>query len=880
LLASAFGVPTCSVRAQTPQKQVVLPLSLRQAGYYRQHPAELQQLRDRLSQAAQQFRPARSLPTGTAPAPGTWSNPTGTLPPVAIQNPILMTDGTVIATSSCTGSWYKLTPDVTGSYINGNWAPIASMPSGYGPLFLGSGVLPDGRVIVEGGEYNDPSQSGDCGNGAWTTLGALYDPVANTWQPISPPTGWTSIGDAAGIVLSNGTYMQTDCCDTAGSSGLSALFNESQCCGSSAWTVTGAGKLDRWDEEGIIQLQNGKSLVVDAHTNNACSNSAEVYDPNTGTFSATGSTVDQMPDCNNPTGSLSAELGPVVTRQDGTAIAFPGILCSDAANSNCSNQASGFVVIGKADVYNASAGTWATLATMPRIGTAPKNYYYSLADAPAAVLPNGNVLFAASPDYQAFVTPTHYFELDFNSGSITQVGDTADASSTGAYEQNFLLLPNGQVLAVSQSGNIQFYTPLGSSSPPAWAPLVTSAPSCASPGHTYALAGTQLNGLTEGSYYGDDVQAAVNFPIVKIVNNATGHVFYARTFNHSTRSIAPGTAVSTSFQVAANTEGGPSLLYDVGAGTPSSGTAITISSSCLVDPHDFNGDGRSDILWRDTSGNVAMWLMNAAAVQNSSGVGGASPGLWSIAGQRDFNGDGAADILWQDTSGNVAMWFMSGASVIGSAGVGRADPSVWSIAGTGDFNGDGKGDILWRDTSGDVALWEMNGSSIKQTCSIGNAPPSWSIVGTGDFNGDGNADILWHDTSGNVAIWFMNGCSIIRSSGVGNADPSVWSIAGTGDFNGDGMSDILWHDGSGDVALWTMNGASVVQSAGVGNANATVWSIAETGDFDGDGKSDILWHDVTGDVAIWMMNGPTVARSSGAGSANSAVWTIQGANAD
>jgi hypothetical protein len=151
------------------------------------------------------------------------------------------------------------------------------------------------------------------------------------------------------------------------------------------------------------------------------------------------------------------------------------------------------------------------------------------------------------------------------------VSDTADASSTGAFEQNFLLLPTGQVLAASQSGNIQIYTPLAGSPQSGWAPVITSVPGCVSPGETYLMSGTQLNGLTEGSYYGDDTQAAVNFPVVRIVNNNTSHVFYAKTFNHSSRSIAQNAAVTTSFTVAAATEVGASTLYDVGAGIASAG---------------------------------------------------------------------------------------------------------------------------------------------------------------------------------------------------------------------------------------------------------------------------------------------------------------------
>ena len=121
---------------------------------------------------------------------------------------------------------------------------------------------------------------------------------------------------------------------------------------------------------------------------------------------------------------------------------------------------------------------------------------------------------------------------------------------------------------------------------------------CVAPGSSYLLSGTQLNGLSQGAAYGDDVQGATNYPLVRIVNNATGHVFYARTSGHSTMSIASGQAGSTNFQVAAATETGASTLYVVANGIPSAGTPVTVGSSCSamhVSTHDFNGDGKSDI---------------------------------------------------------------------------------------------------------------------------------------------------------------------------------------------------------------------------------------------------------------------------------------------
>jgi FG-GAP-like repeat len=99
----------------------------------------------------------------------------------------------------------------------------------------------------------------------------------------------------------------------------------------------------------------------------------------------------------------------------------------------------------------------------------------------------------------------------------------------------------------------------------------------------------------------------------------------------------------------------------------------------------------------------------------------------------DFNHDCYSDILWRDNSGNMAIWEMYGTSILNSSAtyVATVPPSsTWSIVGTGDYNGDGKSDILWRDTAGDVAIWEMNGTSIlnSSTTYVATVPPStWTI---------------------------------------------------------------------------------------------------------------------------------------------------------
>jgi hypothetical protein len=302
--------------------------------------------------------------------------------------------------------------------------------------------------------------------------------------------------------------------------------------------------------------------------------------------------------------------------------------------------------------------------------------------------------------------------------------------------------------------------------------------------------------------------------------------------------------------------------------------------------HDFNADGKSDIAWRDTSnsassGSVAIWEMNGTQVlnPNATSVAGVSYPLWTIIGLGDFNGDGYADILWRDNTGDLAIWEMMGTQVINSGATFVATITGWSVSGIGDFNGDGKSDVLWTDGSGNYAIWEMNGTQLLNSVAtyLAKVSTQWTVVGVGDFNGDGKADILWGDQAGDYAIWEMNGTQIINPSATFVATLSTnWKVLRVGDFNGDGKSDILWTDGNGNYAISEMNGTQIINSNAMFVANVTGWLVAGTGDYNGDGMSDILWTDGNGNYAIWEMNGTTIINSNATYVAKvSTNWAIQ-----
>ena len=294
--------------------------------------------------------------------------------------------------------------------------------------------------------------------------------------------------------------------------------------------------------------------------------------------------------------------------------------------------------------------------------------------------------------------------------------------------------------------------------------------------------------------------------------------------------------------------------------------------------HDFagnvstaNGQVTSDVLWRDTSGNVGMWLMNGSTISQAGALGNV-PTAWAVVGQRDFSAIGQSSILWRDASGNVGIWQMNGNQIASTTVLGNVSTN-WSVAATGDFNADGNGDIVWRDNAGNVGIWFMNGSTVASTAVIGNVPTNWVIVGA-----DMKGDIFWRNiTTGEVGMWVIVGTQVVQSVDFGVV-PLSWTISGVGDFDGNGSADLLWRDGSGNVGVWLMNGVQIMQSSVLGNVPLT-WSVTQTGDYNGDGMSDILWVDSAGNVAAWFMNGagsPIPVTYGNIGK----TWTAQSLNAE
>jgi hypothetical protein len=478
--------------------------------------------------------------------------------------PLLLTDGSVIVQNvnsrriHADGSVMKLTPDAHGSYLNGTWSQLASMP--YIPVAAAQAVLADGRVIIEGGEY-----TGVYEDFTLTNQGAIYDPVTNSWMSVAPPPFFVDlyppravwapnpIGDASSVVLADGTFMLQD-----KMSRQAALLDLN----TMTWTETGtATKADMNDEEGWTLLPSGKVLTVDCYTDFIFGlithyprnpTNSEIYDPQTGTWTSAGSTVNTL------TFQYIPEMGPAVLRPDGTVFAVGSL--------------------GFTSIYHSDTGTW---SVGPQLPPAADGTPMTVDDAPGALLPNGNVLIAANggskPPHNPYSGPPAYF-FEFDGTNLNPEPAIPNAVFEEAFPMNLLVLPTGEILETDGSKDVEIYTPDDTTHNCNWEPVIHNAPSIVSRGHSYTIAGIRFNGMSQASMYGDEGQNATNYPLVRIRNLATNHVFYCRTHDHSNMAVASNNVVSTHFDVSPTQETGPGELEVVANGIASAPVPVSVTN--------------------------------------------------------------------------------------------------------------------------------------------------------------------------------------------------------------------------------------------------------------------------------------------------------------
>ena len=463
---------------------------------------------------------------------GTWT-PLAHTAPGSIGVMLLLSDGSVIAQNSGTSTaWYRLTPDIHGSYINGTWQTLTSMHDTR--LYGATDILRDGRLFIAGGEYGIGKKTAE-----------VYDPLCNAWL-MTPVSECQSFSDSVSKVIANGNVM---ICPVGPSpSGHVIFFNIV----SNNWIA--GPKLYRGsyqDEASWVKLPDQSILTIDPFGTNS-----ERYIPASNTW---------INDANVPVqiyGNNGDEMGAAFLLPDGRAFYL-----------GASGHTAYYTPSG-----TTSPGSWAAGPDIPNSQSTP--------DASAAMMVNGKILCAVSPLPTAsdhFPSPTSFYEFDYTANAFTSVNaPTGTTESNPSYYTTMLDLPDGTVLFAhfaSQASAV--YQPAGS-------PLAAGKPAITSIAQnadsTFLLTGTGLNGISGGAAYGDDFQMDSDYPLVRLTDSSN-NVYYARTMNWSSTGVMTGaTPVSADFTLPTNLPAGTFSLVAVANGISSDPVAFTNSPIIVTLP--------------------------------------------------------------------------------------------------------------------------------------------------------------------------------------------------------------------------------------------------------------------------------------------------------
>jgi len=459
---------------------------------------------------------------------------------------ILLTDGSVMVQGHA-NTWMRLKPDAAGSYINGTWSSLAPMSTPR--LYFATNMLTDGRVWLLGGEYSgNPLQQN------WTNTGEVYDPVSNSWSPIThhpepqfgdvPTMLISNTTLLAGSLFSRNTYLY-DIPTDSWSSAIPKYYN------------------DRSDEETWVKLPDGSVLTYDLFASISLGGAyAERFNLRTNSWTpispSDGTAAGFIPQLSSP--SVGHELGGALRVKDGRILVIGAT--------------------GHTALYTPRTNTWSSGPDIMGV-LSGGSALFGADDAPAAVTPGGEVILDADagPTLGLFSPPTQVFSFDPDADSIGPVSPAipdTNLSSRPAFVTRMLVLPTGQVLFSDSSNRLWVYTPDGQPDPGSRPSIDDITYEGAS---VFMLSGKRLNGQSSGSSYGDDVESDENYPIVRLTAAAANTVYYARTFNWSTTRIATGIQPATvDFTLPHDIPPGTYLVQAIGAGIASLPTVLNVTA--------------------------------------------------------------------------------------------------------------------------------------------------------------------------------------------------------------------------------------------------------------------------------------------------------------
>ena len=478
--------------------------------------------------------------------PGTWQSLQHQ--PAFWPGPaFLLTDGSVFCHEWQTRRWWRLWPNAVGAYASSSWHPAGQMH--HPRLYYCAAVLADGRLFLGGGYWTKN------GKAFAVDSAEIYDPQSDLWAMVSAPKqlfGTTPMCCvlADGRVLVGGSET-TQCAlydpildQWSGAGGQTKAETSSE----ETWTLLASNSVFTVEAQFPVSAIESYVAAKDSWAKGA-----------TPPVALTGA-------------AAYGEPGSAIALTDGRVFAI-GSIGHTALYTPANNPT--------------DPGTWAAGPDLPKDTLGELMPAWS---APTCLLPNGKVFFAAGPSAYGGTHgggPSHFYEYNMQTEfpELDEVENpfTNPQDSAPPYAIRMVLLPNGQVLvldsSLAQQNAARIYTPDGTPFD-GWRPTITLHPSTIKAGSIYPLRGQQINGLSQALCHGKSPSGATNYPLVRLHDPVSNHVWYCPTANHSSMGVATGKTVeSTSFLVPNGVALGSLELVVIANGIASVSVKVTVKAA-------------------------------------------------------------------------------------------------------------------------------------------------------------------------------------------------------------------------------------------------------------------------------------------------------------